>query len=137
MKGYRQLIKKHIESSLSEDHLERVVTIYETTWLRILLIRSLKHLDLVRLVVEVSFPNWLYDLPLILNNDDKPNETSATLQKVLKEMVIHLEYLRKLGDSGFRLELLVEEGIWSASTDLKETPSKKLFSILNPPLSNN
>ncbi|MHA2426750.1 MAG: hypothetical protein ACXADB_01780 [Candidatus Hermodarchaeia archaeon] len=131
-KGYRQLISKPIKSALTDDPPERVVTIHETLWLRILLIRSLKNPDLVRLVVEVSFPNWVYALPVALNNEEIIKETSRSLPDVLKEMLIHLEYLHKLSDVGFRLELLAEEGIWSASTELKQPPSKELFKALIP-----
>jgi hypothetical protein len=113
------------------------MTIHETVWLRILFIQSVKHPDRVRLVVEVSLPTWLYNISRPLNNDRKLNETSILLQSVLKEMVIHLEYLRKLSAGGFRLELLAEEGIWSASTELKQSPSKKLFTVLTPPQNNN
>lgn len=132
VKGYRQLISKPIKSALTDDHPERVVTIHETLWLKILLIRSLKDPDLVRLVVEVSFPNWVYALPVVLNNEKIIKEKSRRLPDVLKEMVIHLEYLHKLSDVGFRLELLAEEGIWSASTELKQPPSKELFKALIP-----
>ncbi|MFX1301176.1 MAG: hypothetical protein ACFFDE_09580, partial [Promethearchaeota archaeon] len=126
VKGYQQLINKHIASALADDHPERVVTIHETVWLRILLIHNLKNPDMVRLVVEVSFPNWVYEIPMAFNNDEIIKESSLSLPGVLKEMVIHLEYLQKLSDVGFRLELLAEEGIWSASTELKQPPSKEL-----------
>ncbi|MFX0079004.1 MAG: hypothetical protein ACFE8O_07140 [Candidatus Hermodarchaeota archaeon] len=132
VKSYQQLIGKPIEPALSEDFPERVMTVHETVWLRILLIRSVKHLDLVRLVVEVSFPNWVYEIPVSFNNDEIIKESSLSLPDVLKEMVIHLEYLHKLSDVGFRLELLAEEGIWSASTELKQPPSKELFKALVP-----
>ncbi len=130
VKGYRQLISKPIEFALTDDHPERVVTIHETVWLRILLIQNLKNPDIVRLVVEVSFPSWVYALPVVLNNDEVIKESSRNLPDILKEMVIHLEYLHKLSDVGFRLELLAEEGIWSASTELKQPPSKELFNAL-------
>ncbi|MHA2315187.1 MAG: hypothetical protein ACXACF_07880 [Candidatus Hermodarchaeia archaeon] len=132
VKGYQQLINKHNASALTDDHPEQVVTIHETVWLRILLIHSLKNPDVVRLVVEVSFPNWVYEIPVSFNNDEIIKESSLSLPDVLKEMVIHLEYLHKLSDVGFRLELLAEEGIWSASTELKQPPSKELFKALVP-----
>ncbi|MDO8124167.1 MAG: hypothetical protein Q6364_07275 [Candidatus Hermodarchaeota archaeon] len=132
VKGYQQLINKPKAAALKDDHAEQVVTIHETVWLRILLIHSLKNPDLVRLVVEVSFPNWVYDISMSLNNDGVIKESSLGLPDVLKEMVIHLEYLHRLSDVGFRLELLAEEGIWSASTELKQPPSKELFKALVP-----
>jgi hypothetical protein len=135
--GYRQLTKEPIDSSLSEDYTERVLTVHETAWLNILLIQSRTHADLVRLVVEVSFPDWLYGAPLLFNNDEKLNETSPILQNVLKELLSHLEYLQRLSDRGFRLALLVEEGIWTASTIIREPPSKELFTVLDPPQVNN
>ena len=137
VKGYRQLINKPIESALTDDHAEQVVTIHETVWLRIFLIHSMKNPDLVRLVVEVSLPNWVYAIPLPTNDNKIPNETSRRLPVVLKQMVIHLEYLHRLSDVGFRLELLAEEGIWSASTELKQPPSKELFNALAPLKTNN
>jgi len=132
VKGYQRLIDKRIKSALANDQPERVVTIHETVWLRILLIHNLKNPDIVRLVVEVSFPNWVYEIPMSSNNDEIIKESSLRIPGVLKELVIHLEYLQKLSDVGFRLELLAEEGIWNASTELKQPPSKELFKALVP-----
>ncbi len=132
IKGYQQLINKHIASDLTDDYPEQVVTIHETAWIRVLLIHNLKNPDIVRLVVEVSFPNCVYEIPMSFNNDETIKESSLSLPGVLEELVIHLEYLQKLSDVGFRLELLAEEGIWSASTELKQRPSKGLFKALVP-----
>lgn len=133
VKVYRQLVAEPMKSVLSEDSTEQSVVVYETAWVQILLIRSIKPLSLVELVVEVSLPNWVSDLNAQLNANEMSEEKTHQLQNILRQMDVHLKYLLRLSEVGFGLAVVAEEGVWNASMKLEQPPSKDLFLVLKPP----
>lgn len=133
LKAYRQFVAEPTKSALPEDSTEQNVVVYESAWVQIFLIRNLKPLGLVELVVEVSLPNCVYDINARLNAGEVTEENAPQLQNILWQMGVHINYLLRLSEVGFRLAVVAEEGIWSASIKLEQPPSKELTLVLKPP----
>ncbi|MDO8055354.1 MAG: hypothetical protein Q6361_00695 [Candidatus Hermodarchaeota archaeon] len=115
---------------------ENVETIYETDWVQILLVREIPTDAEVKLVVEVSFPTWMQTLSLTSSTTEVEGDHTSRLRSVLHDLILHLEYLLKLSEAGFRLGVIVEEGFWTAWAPLSTRPSQQLFTALfsiNPP----
>ncbi len=111
---------------------ERVLLIHETDWARVLFAYNQQSSDIVKLIVEVSFPAWVQDLSLTGAPNERSPDHTLQLQTVLHEQIHHLEYLLKLSEAGFSLTIIPEEGFWSAWTLLEDTPSRDLFLLLSP-----
>lgn len=133
VKVYRQFVAEPMASALSEDSTERHVVVYDTNWVQIFLIRSLKPRGLIEVVVEVSLPEWVYEINAQLNANEITAEKTQQLRNLLRQMIVHLKYLLRLSKVGFRLAVVAEEGIWTASIKLEQPPSKDLFLVLKPP----
>jgi hypothetical protein len=83
--------------------------------------------------VELALPSWVQQENMTGHVKDMTAERTARLQEVLKGLITHLSYLLKLSEAGFQLEIIAEEGFWSAWTLLQDTPSRDLFLLLSPP----
>lgn len=130
--AYHQLLAVPKDQVFEDERSNFVVLLYETEYLRILMIRSGEDEHPVRIETEVNFPLQVPDLNSIQDiNQDSIQD--RVLKPLLEEMKVHLEYLRTLTDAGFRLEILGEEGVWIASYPLNKPPTKELYSLLKPP----
>ena len=130
--AHRTLLSQlETEDGACED--ERVLLIHETDWTQILLTAGPLRSESVKLIVEVSFPVWVQDLNYSRAANANIPKYTLQLQRILREQVHHLEYLRQLGEAGFQLTIIPEEGIWSAWINLDHSPSQQLFEVISPP----
>lgn len=51
----------------------------------------------------------------------------------LIECISHIDYLLRLEEAGFNLEIVLDGCIWTARFQLKSRPSDQLFEIIVPP----
>ena len=107
---------------------ECVSMLYETSWIKVMVVRYQVAPDLCSIEVEFSFPDCVIE---VVFPSLAPAQEQA--QKYIGSTVDHLKYLLKLKDAGFSLGILSLEGIWSAVIQIKGTPDVKLFETLLPP----
>ncbi len=120
-------LTSHPPKSFNEDG-EAVAILFETCWLRILVVQKSENLNQVVIEVEVSFPKCDNE-PLPSKVDDVSLDETA----ILTDMITHLQYLLRLSTIGFELHLIGNDCLWTASKILVEKPNTELFSLLLPP----
>ncbi|MFX0169961.1 MAG: hypothetical protein ACFE89_11475 [Candidatus Hodarchaeota archaeon] len=131
VKAYEQFVADD-GPNLIRDSFEKVELVYETEWVQILLVREIPSNAEIKLVVEVSYPTWMQTLSLTQSTNEAERDHTSRLCSVLHELILHLEYLLKLSEAGFRLGVIVEEGFWTAWTYLSTRPLQQLFAALFP-----
>ncbi len=109
----------------SEDE-ECISILYENDWVRILGVRNTDNPEEKRIEVEVSLPLGSVSTPL----DDI---TGIEVESFIQNLIKHLEYLLSLADSGFTLDVMTREGIYTAHLELENSPSDTMFDVLLPP----
>lgn len=112
------------ELTVNEDG-ESIESLCETDWARILLIRTNDDPGSINVEVEISLPKS------ITGHCSKP--TTQVARDSLKSMITHLEYLLKLEDFGFELDLVGEDCLWTASKMSTEVISEEMLKALIPP----
>lgn len=129
--AYKQFLAESTERAV--DDCDKVVTVHETDWVQILFATSTQDHRGAKLVVELSLPEWVQELSVTTKTPEESANNTQLLRRALKVLVLHLEYLIKLNDAGFHLEIIAEEGFWTAWIQLTSPPSKQLFTVLQPP----
>jgi hypothetical protein len=134
MQKYQQLTAQPLDlPSKENESSESVVTLLQSSSLRILLLRTLKEPETVSIEVEIWLPG---------NNSDtgpvNSSYSSATLENkklgvLLSEMINHLQYLLRLHQSGFVLDVIKHDCLWTASKTFKKPPRLEVFDLLLPP----
>ena len=112
---------------------ETVEILLQTNSMRILVIRESVNPQTVNLEVEVWLPNRN---PNTFDTESQTAETERDdedLSTSLSRMIDHLQYLLKLQQSGFTLDVIKHDCLWTASKSFTETPSRDLFELLIPP----
>lgn len=124
---YQQLTATPLDSSsLENESGESVAALYQSSSLRILVIRSSENPDIASIEVEV----WL---PSINSNHDPDQSDDELLSEVLSKMIEDLSYLLKLHQSGFTLDVIKHDCLWTASKTFEKPPSREFFNLLLPP----
>jgi len=127
MKKYQQLTAKPLDKPSKENETgESVFALFQSSSLRILLLRSSEEPGIVSIEVEV----WL---PGNNSNNDLTEPDNEKLGVILTQMINHLQYLLRLHQSGFTLDVIKHDCLWTASKSFKKTPSRDLFDLLLPP----
>lgn len=127
---YEQLVKEPLPKVTSNEDGEIVFTLYQTEWLRILVVRSVKESQVISIEVEISLPRGL--------SDQKPRRQESNDEDVngtLEIMIEHLRYMQRLQSEGFTLDIIRQDCLWTASKEFKKIPSQSLFKLLLPPKS--
>jgi hypothetical protein len=89
---------------------------FENDWLRMLIVRTPENPNIVSIEVEVSLPA----------------QKTRNLVSVLKEVNDHNQFLLRLSDMGFELDLIGFECMWTASKIFEEIPDITVFEALAP-----
>jgi hypothetical protein len=113
--------------SFNEDG-EAIAILFESCWLRILVVRKSEDVQQVAIEVEVSIPKCDNE-----NLPSKIDDISLDETAILTDMITHLQYLLRLSTIGFELHLIGNDCLWTASKTLTEKPDTELFSLLLPP----
>lgn len=132
MQKYQQLTTSAVNSSLLSELGESVTPLMQTTSLRILLLRTTKDPKTVSIEVEVWLPNHKESRDETLDNSqDKPKKDN--LSHTLSRLIELLQYLLRLHESGFTLDVIKHDCLWTASRSFSKPPSRKMFKLLLPP----
>ena len=107
---------------------ECVSKLYETSWVKVMVVRYQVAPDICSIEVEISFPDCVIEVVF-----PSPAPAQEQAQKYIGNTVDHMNYLLKLRNTGFSLGILSLEGIWSAVLQIKGTPDVELFESLLPP----
>ena len=135
MEKYQKIVSTPVDSPTPtfNESGETVEILLQTKSLRILVIRESVNPQTVSLEVEVWLPNRN---PTALDTESETTETELEdedLSTTLSRMIDHLQYLLKLHKSGFTLDVIKHDCLWTASKSFTETPSRALFELLIPP----
>ena len=134
MKKYSELTAKPLDSPSRENESgESVATLYQSSSLRILLVRNSEDPETVSVEVEV----WLPSFNSANESDEAPNSEgdleNNQLGVILGQMINHLSYLLKLHQSGFVLDVIKHDCLWTASKSFLKPPTRMMFEHLLPP----
>jgi hypothetical protein len=102
--------------------------LYETLWIKVMVVRYQVAPDICSIEVEFSFPDCVIEVVF-----PSPSAAQEQAHEYIESTVDHLKYLLKLKEAGFSLGILSLEGIWSAVLQIKGNPDVKLFEDLLPP----
>ncbi|MFX1317958.1 MAG: hypothetical protein ACFE9D_01115 [Promethearchaeota archaeon] len=134
MKKYHQLSTKPMAvPSLENESGESVETLYQSSSLRILLIRTTADPENVTLEVEVWLPGSYSDDDLTSLSKTEGKTQNEKLGEMLGQMITHLQYLYSLHQSGFSLDVIKHDCLWTASCTFSKLPDRELFDRLLPP----
>ena len=97
------------------------------------MLRTSEEPDIVSIEVEVWLPGNNSN-----NGSENSNSPSTELENeklgaVLSQMIGHLQYLLRLHQSGFMLDVIKHDCLWTASKSFEKPPSQKIFELLLPP----
>ncbi len=120
---YKEMSRNDLVPSALNQECELTLTLCKTSWVRVLIIRRYSAPDSIE--VELSLPDC--DASAM---KPYPREYVDTL---LGGMKSHLEYLERLLHKGFRLDLIGNDCLWTASYDMDERPEDEIFDLLVPP----
>lgn len=133
IKEYRRLIAIQSDQLISQEVPERVVNLYETDRIRILLVRDPEALDTVKMEIEVALPNRIWGLDANYFSDELKTPDQPAIRTSLEVMVLLFQYLLQLQQAGFTLDFFGEEGLWIACYHIKQEPTKTLYTQFKPP----
>lgn len=108
---------------------ELVQLLFETEWIRILVLRNRKRPAEFSFEVELAIPSRIIE-------PRAPREGLSGVSKArefVEKTIEHLEYLLRLEEAGLALGVVSKDGIWSASITMALTPSNAFFESLIPP----
>lgn len=112
-------------SSMSADDPEIISHLYQTDWVRILVIRNADNLDWTTIEIESS-------LPQMIQGEHKDIKKATQVQTLIEGMIKTLEYLLRLQESGFSLDIIGQDCMWTAYKEFDTVPDEKLFEIILP-----
>jgi hypothetical protein len=134
MDKYKQLTTSPLNSSNMTDEGDSISVLCQTNWIRIVLVRKSDEPNVVTIEVESSLPKCagVYSSP-------KTNSSSTELlemddSELLSGMITHLQYMQRLHELGFDLEIIGPDCLWTAYSEFESMPSRKTFEVLVPPL---
>ena len=132
MQKYQQLTTSPVNSSLLSDLGESVTPLMQTSSFRILLLRTTKDPKMVSIEVEV----WLPHRKEVRDETSDNSEDSSkddNLGSTLSRLIELMQYLLRLHQSGFTLDVIKHDCLWTASRSFLKPPSRKIFELLLPP----
>jgi hypothetical protein len=124
---YNEIISGPVISSTCTSG-ECVSMLYETPWVRVMIVRYQVAPTINSIEIELSLPHHVIELAF-----PSTKALQEQAHKYIDCTIDHLNYLLKLQSAGFSLGILSTEGIWSAVLKVKELPDLNLFETLVPP----
>jgi hypothetical protein len=115
---------QHISRTSFADTEELVELLFETEWIRILVVRNRKKPAEFSIEVELALPSRVIE-PGKAQGDKAHEFVDRTIE--------HLKYLLQLEEVGLDLGVVSKDGIWSATATMSSAPSNSFFESLVPP----
>ncbi|MFW9831227.1 MAG: hypothetical protein ACFFD8_05585 [Candidatus Thorarchaeota archaeon] len=133
LRKYQQLVNTPPDSpSLFNESGESISTLLQSSSVRVLLVRTINEPKSVSIEVEIWLPGSTQgQLSLEPTGSKKNQETD--LGKVLFQMIECLQYLHRLYESGFTIDVIRHDCLWTASQTFQKLPSLETFELLLPP----
>jgi hypothetical protein len=119
----KEILNEPIDAS--PDLPESVSVLFQDDWVRILVVRSVEAPDLVTLEIESS-------LPLHTRNSHSRSEENSKARELLRGTIRTLEYFLRLQESGFQLDIIGQDCMWTAHMDFSECPDESMLANLLP-----
>ncbi|MHA1576644.1 MAG: hypothetical protein ACTSU3_04725 [Candidatus Thorarchaeota archaeon] len=133
-KKYEQFTKQPIAANGESDDRDSVFVLLETDWVRILLLKSRFDPGNVSIEIESYLPDFVEN-PADSSSISQPkNVEKRDMKEVANGMIAHLKYLIKLGNSGFELDFIGPDYLWTATRDIHEILDLDFFKVLMPPI---
>ena len=124
--AYRELMEKTIIISDCNDDGDFIATLCQTQWIRVLLVRRPDHGRESLVNVELSLPECAFEMvDLSVSGRDAIG--------LLDDMITHLQYMKQLGNSGFTLDVIGHDCLWTASCFFPGILEDEMFELLLPP----
>ncbi|MFX1565732.1 MAG: hypothetical protein ACFFCH_07065 [Promethearchaeota archaeon] len=134
MKKYKQLTAKPLSApSMQNESGESVQSLFQSPSLRILLLRTVQNPSIVSVEVEIWLPNISSANSSEASKDTTGSSENKMLGVILAQMIKHLQYLLRLHESGFTLDVIKHDCLWTASKVFETPPGRELFDLLLPP----
>ena len=112
-------------TSESSDNPEVISTLYQNDWIRILVVRDVDNPKITTIEVESS-------LPLRIKGEPKEVDDVIRTRELLEGMIKALKYLLRLQDTGFSLDIIGQDCMWTAYMEFDALPDQDIFQLLHP-----
>jgi hypothetical protein len=133
MQKYQQLTTAPVDPSLLSESGESVTSLMQTSSLRILLLRTASDPKTVTIEVEAWLPHRDTEYFEEVPTDSQDKSENDDLGHILSRLIEVLQYLLQLHQSGFTLDVIRHDCLWTASRSFSKPPSQKVFELLLPP----
>ena len=107
------------------DNPEIITSLWQSDWVRILLVRNIDNPECTTIEIESS-------LPLHIQGEYKNIEDGLKTRDLLNGMISTLEYLLRLQEAGFTLDIIGQDCMWTAYYEFDSLPGEKFFHQLIP-----
>ncbi len=119
----KEILNEPFDESL--DSPESASVLFQDDWIRILVVRISEAPELVTLEIESS-------LPLHATSLNGSSEENSEARELLKGTIRTLEYFLRLQESGFQLDIIGQDCMWTAHMDFSECPDESILEDLLP-----
>ena len=134
MDRYRQLMATPLTPATLNDVGESISILHQTKWIRILLIRRVAVPNSALIEVELSLPQSAKDpAGEVMNLSIQGEALRKDAAMLLGEMIPQLQYMLRLKEGGFILDVIENNCMWIVSRRFNEMPKEELFQLLVPP----
>jgi len=133
MRHYRETSEMPASSLEFNEDGDSVTTIHETSWVRILLTRKRTDPKGALLEIEISPPSSGPGPDSDSHKKEETGETGEATRRRILDLAKHVEYMLRLHDAGFILDMLGTECTWTAYGIFRSMPSRSLFELIAPP----
>jgi len=116
--GYRQAHAVPLNISKFNEANEQLFILHKTAWVRIILVRRPNDTGNT-IEVELSLPEDIDD-------------TCSQLVESITTLIDYLKYFLELQQFGFRLEVIGQDFLWTATIEINEHIDDDLFEVLVP-----
>jgi len=124
-KRYQEILNLKESSVLYNQEGEAILTLCKTQWIRILVVRKPGPTEPSSIEVELSVPDCVAQAGATPTRDDH--------RDLLNGVIIHFEYLKKLFEAGFAVDLIAGDCLWTAYREIETEPDIRFFELLTPP----
>ncbi|MFW9926906.1 MAG: hypothetical protein ACFFDM_09075 [Candidatus Thorarchaeota archaeon] len=131
VEGYELLCStSQLDSFYSQ--IGRTVLLHDNGSIRICLVKEPDNWEEIILEIDIfmgarCISESVQDQPISESFDNV-----AISKEQLVEYISYLEYLLRLEEAGFNLELILDGCIWTAQYSVRVKPDSRLFEIINP-----
>ena len=120
----KDIMSKSLASE-TMDNPEVIFSLWQSDWVRILLVRNVENPNWTTLEIESS-------LPARIQGEHKNADDGLEIRELLTGMIKTLEYLIRLQEAGFTLDIIGQDCMWTAYLEFDTLPDAALFQMLLP-----